>query len=269
MATATLQYNNTLNSGIANTEKTLVFYVGNTCLCIAVIYNNQIDFLQKNNYNKSIDIETIIYELPLLQSKFKKVKIGYGFSQTSLVPNSFYNNNAKQIIQSLYDFNENTHKCFADSCETIKAEFIYCVPKDVLRVMVLNFPINDSFHFQSTVLQQNAPPQLSTIKLYCLEDVFCVNIWSKKKLLVSKTFSTQSHNLLCYNIFALAQMHNIAINTTEFYISGWVTAESALYKELYKYFDNIQFLQNNTLHINDTNFENHFIGFLQTIYLQS
>jgi hypothetical protein len=266
MAIATLQYNTSPNTNFSSAEKTMVFYVGVYCMCVSVISNNSIELLQKYNYKNAAELNTIIQSIQVLHEKYKKIKIAYGFEQTALTPNQFYHNNSKEILQTLFDFNENTHKNFADTCDTIKAELMYSVPKDVLRVMISNFPVNDSCHFQTTTIQQYAAPQHSTIVLYCLEDMYCVAIWSRKKLLVSKTITVQSHSLLCYNLLALAQMYNIVVNTAEFMLSGWVTIESALYKELYKYFDNIYFLPNNSLTINEQSFENHFTGFVNNIY---
>ncbi len=176
---------------------------------------------------------------PVLSGNFKKIYILYSSEQSVLIPFSLYssqeNTNVLNLIHGDLEGNNN-NKIFADMVTAKGIYNAYRVPEAIAGVIKSRFPDALNIHQYSVLLKQATGGE-SHLRV----------IFYPKKLIVvlNKEGSTQFINTFSFD--AAEDVSYILLNTCKQFevenipveISGLIEMNSALYKEIYKYFTNV------------------------------
>jgi hypothetical protein len=215
--------------------------------CIKDETNNSFLGLAIYNYDKSkplvgfpIDLQIVFHEKKeILSQRFNKVIVAYSFPQSVLIPFSLYNSEKNSTIMNLMhgDFHAN---------EIILTDLItehliyncYRIPAALHEVVQEHYPNALSTHQYSLLLKQTVEGKdnLSVI-FYGQKLIVSLTKDGKHQLINSYRYSTpEDASYILLNICHQNSIENIGLK-----ISGLIEEDSSLYKEIYKYFTEIEF----------------------------
>jgi len=190
----------------------------------------------RENYSDSL--RDLIEQIEVLKRHFKQVIIMFSFEDSVLIPFSMYSSlENEQVLKLIHgDLKENS-AVMTDLVTGSGVYNAYRVPKPVVNVVKSYFPHATTVHQYSVLLQQPQPtghqlnvvfyPKRIVLHLYKNGRTVLINAYGYKRP------EDVSYTLL--NACQHFEMENVPVK-----ISGLIEKESALYKELYKYFETIE-----------------------------
>ncbi|MGH2647828.1 MAG: DUF3822 family protein [Ginsengibacter sp.] len=182
-------------------------------------------------------LHEVIQAQSLLSMNFKKVYIVYSFAECVSIPFSLYSSLENENVLNLVhgDCQSNT-SVLTDLVTGGGIYNAYRVSAPILNVLQSKFPDADNLHQYSVLLQQ---PRREGDKLniifYPQRIVLKLNKNSRTELLNSFTYSTaEDVSYILLNACKQFEIENVPVE-----VSGLIEKDSALFKELYKYFETV------------------------------
>jgi hypothetical protein len=185
-----------------------------------------------------IALQIIFHQKEFFSKKFKKVCIVYSFPESVLIPFSLYSAEKKSTLMNMMfgDLHAN-ETIFIDIIGNESMYNCYRVPAALYEVMKEQFPQSVSMHQYSALLKNaaTATDQLSVI-FYTEKVIVCLVKDGKCQLVNSFNYHTpEDVSYILLNILHQFNLENVPLK-----ISGLLEEKSALYKEIYKYFQDIE-----------------------------
>ena len=192
-------------------------------------------------------LQQIIAKQPFLQQKFNSVHIIYSYAASVLLPQEFFDSTDHEAMLELVYGNCNDQIMKSDFMQKYSIHNIYCVPAVIHQVLTRYFSTAKHTHHFSLM-----PDLVSGQDTY----LYCIFSPGQMKAILKKAGKLQAIQLFVYNtpqdaayyLLNFCQSFEVNVNFCELRLSGMITENSALYKELYKYFLQMQFVPlSNTL----------------------
>lgn len=216
--------------------------------CIKDDTNNSFVGLAIYNYDKTkpsvglpIDLQIVFHQKKeILSQQFNKVFIVYSLPQSVLIPSSLYDGetNAAAIMNLLHgDFCEN-EIILTDLIAERSVYNCYRVPAALYKVLREHYPNASTTHQYTLLLKRpiQKNDQLSVI-FYGQKLVVSLINNGTHQLINSFGYSTpQDASYVLRNI-----CHQLGTENIGLVINGLIEEDSSLYKEIYKYFAEIEF----------------------------
>lgn len=192
---------------------------------------------EKNEYGDIL--KEAIQAQPLLSGNFKKVYVVYSFAESVLIPFALYSSLENENVINLVhgDIQNNTSML----TDLITESGVY----NVYRVSAPFFNVFKSFFSDATNLHQYT----ALLKQPRVKDDKLSLIFYPQRIVLKldKKGRTELINSFCYN--TAEDVSYILLNTCKQFnvenipveVSGLIEKDSALYKEIYKYFEKIDF----------------------------
>lgn len=215
--------------------------------CIKDDENNSFLGLAIYNYDKTkplvglpIDLQIVFHEKrEILSQKFNKVVVVYSLPQSVLIPFSIYSSDRNATVMNLMygDFHAN-EIILTDLIPEQSVYNCYRIPTALYEVLQEHYPNAASMH-QYTVLLKRTVDDNDKLSV----------IFYGQKMIVSliQSGKYQLINSYCYNApedasyMLLNVCHQLEIKNITLEINGLIEEDSSLYKEIYKYFTDIEF----------------------------
>lgn len=199
------------------------------------------------NYDKTkplvglpIDLQIVFHQKKeILSQPFNKVFVVYSLPQSVLIPFSIYNSDKNAAVMNLLhgDFYEN-EIILTDLIAEKSIYNCYRIPEALYKVLQEHYP-NAAITHQYTLLLKRpteGKDKLSVI-FYGQKLIASLIINGKHQLINSYIYNTQEDaSYVLRNICHQLGTENIALE-----INGLIEEDSSLYKEIYKYFADIEF----------------------------
>ena len=185
-------------------------------------------------------IEQIITQQPFLQQNYESVKIVYSYPSSVLLPQDlFYSTVHKAMLELVYG-NCSYYTIKSDFMQQLSIHNIYCVP-DVINQLITRSFTNAKHKHHFSLLPDLVSGQGNY--LYCIFSPGQIKTMLKKegKLQAVQLFSFITPDDAAYHLLNLCQSFEVNVTNCELLLSGMITENSALYKELFKYFNQIAF----------------------------
>lgn len=192
---------------------------------------------------KSIDygqfLQNTIQKQLLLSGNFKKVFIMYSFGESVLIPVALYSSpENKNVLNLIHGDIENDVSILTDIIVDNGIYNTYRVPAQILNVFTSKFPDAVNRHQYSVLLEQ----------LSAKEDKLFIIFYPQKIVLkLDKNGRTEFINSFYYNnaedvtYILLNVCKQFEVENIPIEVSGLIEKDSALYKEIYKYFESVSF----------------------------
>jgi Protein of unknown function (DUF3822) len=269
MLPATISYSLTAIPNIDTTDKCLCMYVG-THIVSYVIIDAQQTIIVFEKYNFEVTDKTLDHfctSQHWLTQKYKTVKIAFGTPQVSTVPEAFFNSYAMDTFLDTQYGDIKEYKCFNDYVVKEKLYIVYRLNRAFIKTIIHHFPLASWHHYQSMLVQQKkTTAAVHQLYLHFLEDVLVVSFYKNDAFHFGKTFTVTSNEDLVYQLLSIHQVYQINIADVTCTISGWITADSSLYKELYKFLPNLHFANTlSSLTIDHKELEKHFFDIFELL----
>ena len=185
-----------------------------------------------------IALQIIFHQKEIFSRVFKKVCVVYSFPESVFIPFSLYNEEKQSTVMNMMfgDLNGN-EEVFADLIPTESMYNCYRIPRALHEVMQSQFIVASSVHQYSLFLKKAADKtdHLSVI-FYTQKVIICLVKDGKYQLVNS--YDYQIPEDVCYILLNISNQFNL--ENIPLKISGLIEEKSALYKEIYKYFNHIE-----------------------------
>ncbi|HEY5464091.1 MAG TPA: DUF3822 family protein [Hanamia sp.] len=186
-----------------------------------------------------IDLQVIFHQKEILSQKFKKVLVSYSFPQSVLIPFPLYNSEKNATLMNmLYGDLYSNEMILTDVVGGQSIYNCYRVPASIFDVLQNQYQNAESTHQYSILLKTpvGEKDKLSII-FYTQKMVISLIKNGKHQLINSFDYHTpEDVSYILLNICQQCEINNITLE-----ISGLLEENSSLYKEIYKFFTDIEF----------------------------
>ncbi|MEO8108713.1 MAG: DUF3822 family protein [Ginsengibacter sp.] len=175
----------------------------------------------------------------LLSEPFKKVFIVYSYPESVLVPFEMYNSQKNSSVLNMIhgDLTEND-AVLSDVIVEVKAYNIYRIPSKLKDEIQSQFPSAECLH-QYSALAKNISTGENKLNVIFYPNKIVLTLIKEGKLQLVNSFPYKNAEDVSYillNVCHQFEMDNVIVEA-----SGLVEENSGLYKEIYKYFEQVRF----------------------------
>ncbi|HXR83064.1 MAG TPA: DUF3822 family protein [Hanamia sp.] len=186
-----------------------------------------------------IELQIIFHQKEIFSKKFRKTCIVYSFPESVLIPFSLYDSDRNQTVMNMM---------FGDlhSNETILTDVIpdqslyncYRIPSATYEVLQTQFPEASNTHQYSLLLKEPFSRNDELAVIFYSQKIVVRLIKDGKQQLIN-SYHYQKPQDVSYTLLNICKQFHLENIHLE--ISGLLEETSALYKEIYKYFTDIEF----------------------------
>jgi hypothetical protein len=188
------------------------------------------------------DLAEFFNSQPELSNSFFQVLVCYDFPQNVLVPQKEYKQeDAGLLLKTLHGIN-GTETIISETIPEWQLYNIYAVPKEIQEWMTRKFPSSKYWHQHSLAIKNiDAANSNGSLGVDFRKDEFVLLSAREGKLLLAQTFSYSTPDDVVYYLLKVCQQFSLSQQEVQINLSGLIDKQSALYKEIYQYFINVQF----------------------------
>lgn len=204
-----------------------------------VIYHYESDI---QDQTAASNIHRLIEEQPVLQQRFNKVHVIYGYAPFVLIPNQFMNGTDNNAMLELV-YGENGERVVrTDFLYRHAIHIAYAVPGVINHVVTRYFPLAQFTHLFFLLPDIIKNP---VNDLYCIFSTGLLKVLLVKegKLQVMQTFCYKTPEDVAYYLLSTCKSFDVNEKEVNVTLAGMIDESSPLYAELYKYFLLLNFEQ--------------------------
>ena len=189
--------------------------------------------------NYGLALSKIFQQTESLSENYKKVQVIYSFPESVLIPFSLYNsrNNAEVLNMVHGDFTEND-AILTDVLLKSKVYNCYRIPSEISREIHNKFPSCEALH-QYSFLMNSLLANSNRLSVIFYPQKIVLSVEKDGKILLINSFQYKTAEDVSYTLLNICRQFEIEKIPVE--VSGLIEKDSALYKEIYKYFDQVSF----------------------------
>ena len=186
-----------------------------------------------------IALQIIFHENKLLSEPFKKTNIVFSFPESVLIPFSHHDETQDENVLNLVHGDLQTNEQLFK--EVIRGRDIYNVfriSSSVIEVLQKQFPGASNKHQYSVLLEENVTGKNKLSLIFYGQKMVASLIKNGEHQLIN-SFNYNNPQDVAYTILNICQQFDVPHIDVE--VSGLLEKRSALFKEIYKYFETIDF----------------------------
>ena len=239
---------------------TLFLEIGETYCVVSFLdsSNKSIQALQVFTFD-AFSIEESVREILNFipgEKVLQQVIVSAAFPEALLVPRKLYSPDTN-FLKLLYNIPGATF--LNDTIAEWQVVTSYAVPRDVYHEIITRFPFAVFTHVYTPVLKTNngfnADYELS---VHFINSQFRVLLKKHQQVHLVQTYSYASPMDVVYYLLKIVTEFHLSQEEVQVILSGFIDESSPLYKEIYSYFQNIQFAAANTMSLPQQEHPNHF-----------
>jgi Protein of unknown function (DUF3822) len=235
-----------INNEIAdNVQPGLLLRMGDDHACFAII-NKATNALQQLAYYaveewSSDEINNFLSAIPDSGSAFYNMQVAWDFCRSSFLP-ATNQQNAALLLSGMYGAATTGEITITEALQEWQLQNIYAVPQLLHDSVLQRFPAAKFCNqFTLQVKKLNAGKETGTIWVNFRQKTFTATILKQSRFLLAQTFEyTTPEDVLFYLLKACHQF-SLQQQEVQVQLSGLIDKNSALYKELYQYFIQLNF----------------------------
>jgi hypothetical protein len=179
---------------------------------------------------------------PSFKNAFYEVLVSFDFPQSIFVPSSEYNlEDAELLLQTSGTTNGNEN-IVSELVPGWQLYNIYAVSKEIQEWVSIKFPMAKCRHQYSLHINNvNAGDPRGNLAVDFRKEMFTVVATSESNLLLAQTFEYTTLEDVLYYLLKICRQFSFSQQVVKLQLSGLIDKQSALYKELYQYFINLEF----------------------------
>ena len=184
-------------------------------------------------------LQELIQSQSLLSGNFRKVYVMYSFAESVLIPFALYSSLENENVLNLVHGDLQNHTSILTDLVTESGVYnAYRVASSILNALLSKFPDAVNMHQYSVLLRQpRSKEDKLNIIFYPQRIVLKLDRKGRTELVNSFSYNTaEDASYILLNTSRQFEVENIPVE-----VSGLIEKDSALYKEIYKYFEEINF----------------------------
>lgn len=252
-------------------QAVLLMEIGEVHCCFAIVdYANQM-MVQLSYYdaeekdNGSI-LQNILEAHAELNASFRQTIISYYMPENVLIPSKFYHfDNIEAMLQAMYQKGQNT--MVSESIAEWQLYNAYHVPTTIHDLLGRTFATGNFWHIHSIILKNGIEQREGTrLKVDFKTNSFSVVATSNNSLLLARIFSYATVEDVLYWLLKICKQFSLPQTEVKLALSGLIEKQSAVFKELYQYFLNIEFASiDNDIQLSG-DFDQYPVHFFSSLY---
>ena len=198
-----------------------------------------------------------------LNNSFNKVFISYSYPESVLMPASAQNQDVNHDIISLVHGDQPGSSVFSDLLAEKNIHNQYRISTDLHQFIIKHYPLTAFAHQYSLMIKQ-LPEENNVLKVIFYRDKIVVMLSINGMLQLIQTFTYASPQDIIYNLLNVCKQFEVEDPLLS--ISGMIDPESGLYKEIKKYFRNLELEgHDEKVQLNGADFPKHYFAHLFSI----
>lgn len=187
------------------------------------------------------DYLQFLEETGLMNSRYYQTAIAYDASEFVQIPSVVYKYEDGQLhLDALYGKTVHAN-IISENLPALYLYNIYRVPANLHSSISRKFLNGKFWHLYTVILKNFTSQQSGAIFIDFKTDEFSVVVLKENKLLLCQTFAYSAPEDVLYYLLKCCQQLNLSQQQVQLCLSGLIEKDSALYRELYKYFINLEF----------------------------
>ena len=186
-------------------------------------------------------IQHILSKETVLKHSFESVHIFYNSDESTLVPAAYFSPADKENIAALMFGEDRRSVCFYEAVKGTDIQNIYRIPEKIHTAMKTAFPQHYFSHSVSCGLEKQREGDVLECTVY--HNNIRIILFKAGALQAVQYKEYSSPNDVCYYLLNACERFSLDPSAVKLLLSGMIDVHSNLYKEVYRYFLNISFLQ--------------------------
>jgi hypothetical protein len=252
-------------------QAVLLMEVGETHCCFAIVdFANQmlvqLGYYTMTEKDNGDILKTLLDTQPELTQSFRQTIISYYIPESILIPSRFYRyEEVQNMLSTVYEGAQNT--VVSESMADWHIYNIYSVPAATHEFLSRWYSTGNFWHAHSITLKNGIEKRNgSNLVIDFKTDTFSVIAIKDDSLLLAQIYSYARAEDVLYWLLKICKQFSIFQNEVRLILSGLIDRQSAVFKELYQYFLNIEFASiENDIQLS-RDFEEYPVHFFSSIY---
>jgi hypothetical protein len=195
-------------------------------------------------------LSRVLVSVPYLQKPFKSCRIIWEGNKSTLVPNTLFEESAKERFLSFNQPVDPHEIVLLDPLRDHQAVNVFAVPEQANRLLLKHFPAGQVRHHVSVLLQSlflNYRNQITRPKIFIhfREPWFDLIVLEPHKLVYANMFEfKQAEDMVYYLLFAIEQL-GMHADRSEAVLLGRISRNTPVYNLIARYIRKMEFAQRN------------------------
>lgn len=227
-------------------QAVLLMEIGETHCCFAILdFANQmvvqLAYYSAEEKDNDDILNTILETHPELKQSFRQTAVSYFLPESIVVPSKFYKYEDMQtILATMYETGQ--HAVVSESMGEWQAYNSYRVPATIHQFLSRWYSTGNFWHTYSVTLKNGVDKRRGSKLIVDFKvDSFSVVAVKDNSLLLAQIFSYLKAEDVLYWLLKICKQFSISQEEVTVVLSGLIDKQSAVFKELYQYFLNIEF----------------------------
>ncbi len=178
---------------------------------------------------------------PVMNNRYYQTAVAYDANECVQIPSAVYKYEDGQIhLDTVYGREVNAN-IISENVPAFNLYNVYRMPANLQSTISKKFASGKFWHFYTVVLKNMFSKQSQTMFIDFKQDDISVIVLNENKLLLAQTFSYTSPEDVLYYLLKCCQQLDLSQKQVKVYLSGLIEKDSAIFRELYKYFIDLEF----------------------------
>ncbi|HET7117422.1 MAG TPA: DUF3822 family protein [Hanamia sp.] len=209
--------------------------IANSFLGLAIYHYD----LSKPPIGLPIDLQVLFHQKEILSGNFKNIFVVYSFPQSVLVPFSLYDSKKNSLLMNMmYGDLYANETILTDLVSNHSVYNCYRIPASVYEVVQNQYPNAVSNHQYSFLLKEPFDEKNILSVIFYSKKLIAILV-KNGQLQLMQSFNYHTPEDVSYILLNIC--NQFYINSIKIEISGLIEENSSLYKEIYKFFTEIEF----------------------------
>ena len=187
------------------------------------------------------DYLKFLEETGLMNNRYYQAAVAYDANESVQIPSVIYKYEDGQLhLDTLYGKTIHAH-IISETIPALNLFNIYRVPASLHSSISRKFLTGKFWHVYTVILKSAPLNQAGAVFIDFKTDEFSVVALKENKLLLCQTFGYSAPEDVLYYLLKCCQQLNLSQQQVQLFLSGLIEKDSALYRELYKYFIHLEF----------------------------
>lgn len=187
------------------------------------------------------DYKKFFEETTALNTRYYQAAIAYDADESIQIPSAIYRYEDGQLhMDTVYGRNVHT-TIVSENVPGWNLYNVYRLPTTLQSAASWKFLSGKFWNIYSVLLKNYSAKNGEAMIVDFKTDEFSVLVLKENKLLLAKTYSYSSPGDVLYNLLKASHQLGMSQQTVKLSLSGLIEKDSAIYRELYKYFMNLEF----------------------------
>jgi len=176
-----------------------------------------------------------------MNNRYYQTAIAYDANESIQIPSAIYRNENGQLhLDTIYGKDVYVN-IVSENLPALNLYNVYRLPSNLHATISRKFLSGKFWHLYTVVLKNFPPKQGESMFIDFKTDEFSLFVLKENKLLLCQTFAYTTPDDVLYYLLKCCQQLKLSQKHAKIFLSGLIEKDSALFRELYKYFIHLEF----------------------------